>query len=71
MLKSKVTKKVLLEGAKICKEFGYWSNEVNTYLDQFEHCSRTKISSALYSVYISHQRQASMYYDLFLENNLV
>ena len=66
----RVTKKAILEGARICQNNGYWSDEVREYLDNFSNAARNKIDSILYSEYVSVNTN-SMYHDLLLENDLL
>ena len=66
----RVTKKTILEGAKLCQIKGYWSDEVREYLDEFSSTARNKIDSILYSEYVSVNTN-SMYHDLLLENDLL
>lgn len=66
----RVTKKAILEGARLCQINGYWSNEVREYLDNFSNTARNKIDSILYSEYVSVNTN-SMYHDLLLENDLL
>ena len=66
----RVTKKTILEGAKLCQIKGYWSDEVREYLDNFSNTARNKIDSILYSEYVSVNTN-SMYHDLLLENDLL
>ena len=66
----RVTKKAILEGARICQNTGYWSDEVREYLDNFSNAARNKIDSILYSEYVSVNTN-SMYHDLLLENHLL
>ena len=66
----RVTKKTILEGARLCKIKGYWSDEVREYLDDFSNTARNKIDSILYSEYVSVNTN-SIYHDLLLENGLL
>ena len=66
----RVTKKAILEGAKLCQINGYWSEEVREYLDNFSSAARNKIDSILYSEYVSVNTN-SMYHDLLSENGLL
>ena len=66
----RVTKKAILEGARLCQINSYWSNEVREYLDKFSNTARNKIDSILYSEYVSVNTN-SMYHDLLLENDLL
>ena len=66
----RVTKKTILEGARLCKIKGYWSDEVREYLDSFSNTARNKIDSILYSEYVSVNTN-SIYHDLLLENNFI
>ena len=34
-LKKRIAKKTILTGAKICHEYGYYSEELTSYLDKF------------------------------------
>ena len=67
---NRVTKKAILEGARLCQANGYWSDEVREYLDNFSNNARNKIDSILYSEYVS-VNSNSMYHDLLLENDLL
>lgn len=67
----KVTKKLILEGAKICHEHGYWSQETNNFLNKFEYTANQKINTILASVYNSNTAYASCHYQLFKDNNLI
>lgn len=69
-MKSRVTKKTILDGAKICVEKGYWSEEVRVYLEEFTNEASKKLSNILYSIYIGNNPQASKHYDLILSNGL-
>ena len=66
----RVTKKTILEGAKLCQVKGYWSDELREYLDNFSNAARNKIDSILYSEYVSVNTN-SVYHDLLLENGLL
>ena len=66
----RVTKKTILEGARICQNNGYWSEEVRQYLDNFSNAARNKIDSILYSEYVSVNTN-SIYHELLLENRLL
>ena len=70
-MNKKLTQKLLLEGAKICKEFGYWSENIIIFLNKFAPDARIRMSSALGSVYNSRSFKASRYYDLFKKNRLI
>nr|DAH73410.1 MAG TPA: hypothetical protein [Caudoviricetes sp.] len=66
------TKKLLLEGATICKEYGYWSNEMSDFIYSFDSFYLSKkLCEALTSVYNSCQPKSSKYYSLLKENNLI
>ena len=67
---NRVTKKAILEGARLCQTKGYWSDEVREYLDNFSNNARNKIDSILYSEYVSVNTN-SIYHDLLLENGLL
>ena len=43
----RVTKKTILQGARICQIKGYWSVEFREYLDKFSSTARNKIDSIL------------------------
>ena len=62
----RVTKKTILEGAKLCQIKGYWSDEVREYLDEFSSTARNKIDSILYSEYVSVNTKQS--FTLFSSN---
>ena len=66
----RVTKKTILEGARICQIKGYWSDELREYLDNFSSTARNKIDSILYSEYVSVNTN-SIYHDLLLKNGLL
>ena len=66
----RVTKKAILEGARLCQINGYWSDEVREYLDNFSNTARNKIDSILYSEYVSVNTN-SIYHELLLENGLL
>lgn len=66
-----ITQKRLLKGMEICKEFGYWSKELNNYLNKFEDYSKDKLNQKLRSLYSSNNFKASIIYDLALKNNLI
>ena len=67
---NRVTKKSILEGARLCQINGYWSDEVREYLDNFSNNARNKIDSILYSEYVSVNTN-SIYHELLLENGLL
>ena len=67
---NRVTKKAILEGARLCQANGYWSDEVREYLDNFSNNARNKIDSILYSEYVSVNTN-SIYHELLLENGLL
>lgn len=70
-MKSKVTKKELLNGMKICFEYGYFSKECSDFLASFNYIAKQKINTSLSSIYNSCQPKASKYYSLAVENNLI
>lgn len=44
----KVTKRILEQAEKICKENGYWSKEINEFISKFEtYLARQKIHNHL------------------------
>lgn len=67
---NRVTKKAILEGARLCQINGYWSDEVREYLDNFSNNARNKIDSILHSEYVSVNTN-SIYHELLLENGLL
>ena len=67
----RVTKKTILEGARLCQIKGYWSDEVRKYLDNFSNVARNKIDSILYSEYVSVNANITQYHELLLENGLL
>lgn len=66
----RVTKKAILEGARMCQINGYWSDKVREYLDNFSNTARNKIDSILYTEYASVNTN-SIYHELLLENGLL
>ena len=69
-MKNRVTKKVILEGARICKTKGYWSNELREFLEGFTNNASNKLNIILHSEYVS-VNSNSEYHDLLLENGLL
>lgn len=67
----RLSKKHILEGMKLCKEYGYWSEEVKEYNDQFYYPTMQKLNDILQSLYQSSNYKASSYYQLAVENNLI
>ena len=61
---NRVTKKYILEGAKICQQNGYWSEELRNYFDNFSQKASNKLCSILCSLYNSNNPQASIHYNL-------
>ena len=68
---NRVTKKAILEGARLCQANGYWSDEVREYLDNFSNNARNKIDSILYGEYVSVNANITQYHELLLENGLL
>ena len=68
---NRVTKKAILEGARLCQANGYWSDEVREYLDNFSNTARNKIDSILHSEYVSVNANITQYHELLLENGLL
>lgn len=66
-----VTQKRLLQGMKLCKDHGYWSEEVASYLEEFAYIARQNISEKLKSLYNSPNFKASGIYQLAVTNNLI
>ena len=61
---NRVTKKYILEGAKICQQNGYWSEELRNYFDNFSQKASNKLCSILCSLYKSKNPKASINYNL-------
>ena len=70
-MKTRVTKKAIIEAAKLVKQYGYWSEEVRNYIDQFSYPACDKLSNALQSVYNSNQPKASIYYNMLNDLGLI
>ena len=61
---TRVTKKYILEGAKICQQNGYWSEELRNYFDNFSPRASDKLCNILCSLYNSNNPHASIHYNL-------
>ena len=68
---TRVTKKTILEGARLCKEYGYWSKEVRNYYNNFSITASNKLSMILCSLYNSNNPKASQHYDLVANARLM
>ena len=70
---NRFTKKKLIEGAKLCYKYGYWSSEVREFLDKFDTKPREKMCVALHNIYSSNKvnTESSQYYDFLNTLGLV
>lgn len=68
---NRITKKYILEGARICQQYGYWSKEIRDYSEQFSYNASNKLCSILCSLYNSNNPQASIHYDLVKDAGLM
>lgn len=67
----RVTKNLILEGAKICYNKGYWSDETREFLEKFDYTAYKKINSILQSAYNSCQPTSSSHYNEFKKLGLI
>lgn len=68
---NRVTKKYILDGARICQQNGYWSEELRNYFDNFSQKASDKLRSILCSLYNSNNPQASVHYNLVKDSGLL